>query len=51
MLQPDAASLGIADRAVVDAMNAIAPIRQHSDEMPADEAIGAGNPHVHACAL
>ena len=33
------------DRAVADAMNAIAPISQHPNEMPADEAIGAGNPH------
>ena len=51
MLQADAMPFGIADRAVADAMNAIAPISQHPNEMPADEAIGAGNPHVHARAL
>ena len=36
---------------VADAVNAIAPVSQHPNEMPTDEAIGAGNPHAHACAL
>jgi hypothetical protein len=51
MLQPDAMPFGLPDRAVTDAMNAIAPISQHPNEVPADEAIGAGDPHAHDCAL
>ena len=38
-------------RLLADAVNAIAPVSQHPNEMPTDEAIGAGNPHAHACAL
>ncbi len=51
MFQADAMLFGVSDRAVANAMNAIAPVSQHPDEVPADEAIGAGNPHVHVCAL
>jgi hypothetical protein len=51
MLKANALELGIGDRAVADAMNAMPPIGQRPSEVPTDEAIGAGNPYVHGCAL
>ena len=51
MLKADATPFGLADRAMADAVNAITPISQPTNEMPTDKAIGAGNPYVHAGAL
>lgn len=51
MLQAHALPLGFSDRAVADAMNAMAAISQHPNEMPAYKTIGSGNPDVHDRAL